>query len=119
MLFQFNYCTIKSIKSVKVVETYELFQFNYCTIKSSATQETLHLLFKFQFNYCTIKRSPDFANPQNLEEFQFNYCTIKSFRSGAILILQLHFNSTIVRLRALLVSFKAVVASISIQLLYD
>ena len=61
---------------------------------------------KFQFKYCTIK-SKDWDGVEDLPtEFQFKYCTIKSQTKTQQKKEIRYFNSSIVRLKAVLSTTK-------------
>ena len=78
-----------------------LFQFHYGTIKSLIRANISNILPRFQFHYGTIKSIDTRGYPYVEIAFQFHYGTIKSFMKLYIyIIIILHFNSTMVRLKA-------------------
>ncbi len=76
------------------------FQFHYGSVKS-IKQLLEHVKgVLFQFHYGSVKRQQAVVTPFNLIIFQFHYGSVKRLIVSSVAPFKLHFNSTMVRLKA-------------------
>ncbi len=90
-----------------VVDIESLFQFKYCTIKSIRLFNKLKRTIKFQFKYCTIKRVQKKLLFAKLMYFNSSIVRLKVPHAFLLLLHFLNFNSSIVRLKAEYLNNKA------------
>ena len=80
--------------------------FNSTMVRLKAACDVLDVAREvFQFHYGTIKRSSANASSNNVAEFQFHYGTIKSLGGIYFTSNVLDFNSTMVRLKVIILNY--------------
>ena len=97
--FQFQYGAIKSTYVVEFFKQLNIFQFQYGAIKRKFTNPIRCRSTRFQFQYGAIK-SVTFLTSSFLNQlFQFQYGAIKRQQNNAYAIMDINFNSSMVRLK--------------------